>query len=133
VFYKEKGKGDMLKTRILSYGFNLMGDINGINSGIHAECDALRKLPPNKNKKKLKIISLLVVRISGKNKLQSSKPCFNCIKCMKTLPLKLGYKIQNIYYSNNEGFIIKSDLDYLDNDEKHYSRFYRQKMTNVCV
>jgi len=69
----------------------------------------------------------LVIRLSGKNKLQSSKPCANCIENMKTLPLKLGYRIQNVFYSNEDGLIIKTNLNLLDNEEKHYSRFYKQR------
>jgi hypothetical protein len=72
-------------------------------------------------------VNILVIRISGKNKLQSSKPCVNCIEIMKSLPPKLGYNIQNVFYSNDNGDIVKSSLTKLDNEEKHYSRFYRQK------
>jgi hypothetical protein len=46
---------------------------------------------------------------------------------MKKLPVKLGYRIQNIYYSNDDGSIIKTNLYNLDNEEKHYSGFYRRK------
>ena len=49
VFYK--GKGIMEKANILSYGFNFMGDINGLEPGIHAEHDAINKLKPLKKKK----------------------------------------------------------------------------------
>ena len=125
VFYK--GKGTLKKARILTYGVNKMGDIYGITPGIHAEHDAIRKLIPLKRKRKLENINLLVIRLSSTNKLQLSKPCGNCINTMKTLPIKLGYKIQNIYYSDNQGNIVKTSLYNLDNEEKHYSMFYRQK------
>lgn len=114
------------KSRILTYGFNKMGDTDGLLPGVHAEYDAIRKLIPLKNKKRLKNVNILVIRVSGKNKLQSSKPCANCVECMATLPIKLGYRIQHIYYSNNDGSIVKTNLKELDNDEKHLSRFYRQ-------
>lgn len=104
-----------------------MGDSEGLKPGIHAEHDAIRKLLPLKNNKKPTNVNLLVIRISGKNKLQTSKPCANCISMMKTLPDKLGYKIQNIYYSNDDGSITKTNLNQLENEEKHYSRFYRQR------
>ena len=104
-----------------------MGDSNGLQPGIHAEYDAIRKLLPLKNNKKLKNINILVIRISGKNKLQSSKPCANCIQSMKTLPVKLGYRIQHVYYSNDDGSITKTNLHNLDNEEKHFSRFYRHR------
>ncbi len=124
VFYK--GKGDLKKSRILSFGMNQMGDTDGRHPGIHAEHDALNKLQPLKYKRKLEPINILVIRLSMKNNLQSSKPCSNCIETMKTLPIKKGYKIQNIYYSDSEGNIIKTSLKNLENEEKHYSRFYRK-------
>ena len=124
VFYKGK-IANFKKGRILSYGTNTIGDVYGNEPGIHAEHDALIKLKPIKNRKKLETINLLVIRLSRTNKLQSSKPCSNCIKIMNIIPEKKGYKIQNIYYSDSEGNIIKTTLNNLEKDEKHYSRYYR--------
>lgn len=130
VFYK--GKGDLKKVRILSFGMNQMGDSKGKTPGIHAECNAISKLIPLKPKKKLENINLLVIRLSTKNKIQSSKPCNNCIQTMKTLPQKKGYKIENIYYSDEDGNIIKTNLKKLDSEEKHYSKYFRRKfITNT--
>ena len=123
VFYK--GKGAMKKARILSFGVNQMGDINGNTPGIHAEEDALSKLMPLKYKKRLEPINLLVIRLSSKNKLQSSKPCSNCIKLLSIIPKKKGYKIENIYYSDENGDIItgasrlhQNELEPFNNQEK---------------
>ena len=124
-FYK--GKGDLKKVRILSFGVNQMGDSEGKTPGIHAECDAITKLMPLKNKKKLETINLLVIRLTPKNKIQSSKPCNNCIETMKSLPQKKGYKIEFIYYSDSDGNIIKTNLKKLDSEEKHYSKYFRRK------
>lgn len=126
VFYK--GKGIMEKANILSFGFNIMGDINGFEPGIHAEHDAINKLKPLEKKKHLHNINLLVIRISKNNKLQNSKPCANCINKIRILPEKKGYRIKNIYYSDDNGEIIKSNLKTLENEELHYSRFYRRKL-----
>ena len=126
-------EGSIEKSRILSYGVNKMGDSDGIKAGIHAEYDAIRKLIPLNKRKNPKNVNILVIRISGKNKLQSSKPCAKCIQTMKTLPLKLGYKITNIYYSNEEGNIQKTTIQDLEKEEKHYSRFYRQKMKTIAL
>jgi cytidine deaminase len=125
-FYK--GKGDLKKVRVLSFGVNQMGDSYGKAPGIHAECDALSKLMPLKNKKKLEIINLLVIRVSSKNKIQSSKPCNNCIEAMQKIPEKKGYKIENIYYSDENGNIIKTNLKKLESEDKHYSKYFRRKM-----
>ena len=127
-FYK--GKGDVKKARVLSFGVNKMGDTEGKTPGVHAEYDAINKLIPLKNKKKLEPINLLVIRLSTKNKIQSSKPCSNCIEIMKTLPSKKGYKIEVIYYSDEDGNIIKTNLKKLDLEEKHLSKFYNRDLFN---
>jgi hypothetical protein len=44
---------------------------------------------------------------------------------MRRLSIKKGYKIQNVYYSDNNENIVKTTLYALDNEEKHYSRYYR--------
>lgn len=129
VFYK--GNCQKGKINILSFGFNKMGDSDGHEPGIHAEHDVINKLKPLERKKKLEPVNLLVIRFSKNNKLQNSKPCANCIQTMKNLPEKKGYKIKNIYYSNDNGTIIKSNLKILEKEELHYSRFYRQKNFNT--
>ena len=127
VFYK--GNYPLKKAKVLSYGVNQMGDTEGLKPGIHAEHDALLKLIPNK-KRRLQNINLLVIRLSGKNKLQSSKPCNNCIQTMRKLSIKKGYKIQNVYYSDNNENIIRTTLYALENEEMHYSRYYRFNKKN---
>jgi cytidine deaminase len=123
-----EGKYDNFKkVKILCFGANQMGDIDGNTPGIHAEHSALSKLIPLKNKKRLKSINLCVIRLTQKNKIQSSKPCNNCIEIMKKMPQKIGYKIENIYYSNSDGAIIKTKLKYLDLEEKHFSKFYKNQ------
>lgn len=104
--------------------------MDGNVPGIHAEHAAINKLKPSYRKKRLQTINLLVIRISKNNKLQSSKPCTNCIQNMKTLPEKKGYKIKNVYYSNNDGDIVKSNFQILEKEEQHLSRFYRRKKYN---
>ncbi len=110
----------------------MMGDSDGIMPGIHAEHNALTKLKPLRIKKKLETINILVIRLSKTNRIQSSKPCDNCIKMMNIIPEKKGYKIQNIYYSDNDGNIIKTTLNNLKNEEPHYSRYYR-KLNEIQV
>ena len=121
----------MKKTKILSFGVNQSSNSDCITAEIHAEQDAINKLKPLKYKKNLESINILVIRLSSKNKLQSSKPCANCIESMKNNPTKKGYKIQNVYYSDSEGNIIKTNLVSLDNEEKHISGFYKLKLKNL--
>ena len=124
-----KGKGTILKNyNILSFGVNSFGD--DTSPGIHAEHEALMKLQPLKIKKNLAPIDILVVRLSRTNKLQNSKPCQNCIERMETMPNKKGYKIRNIYYSGENGDIIKTTLNKLKCEAPHYSKYYRQFLDN---
>ena len=124
VFYK--GNNVLKKANILSFGFNVMGDVSKNYTGIHAEQDAINRLKSIKRKKHLQNISILVIRFSKNNKLQSSKPCANCIEIMKFLPEKKGYKIKNIYYSNENGDIVKSSLINLEKENLHYTRSFRK-------
>lgn len=114
------------KLNILSFGINKYSDSEGKKPSIHAEYDAISKLMPIKRKKKLEAIDILVIRVSRINNIQMSKPCFNCIQIMKTIPEKKGYKINNIYYSNNNGDIVKTNIKCLDNTEYHYSKYYNR-------
>ena len=104
------------KKSILCFGYNK-------SEGYHAEYDAINKLVINK--KRLKSINILVVRFNGSNKIQSSKPCYNCINTIKNEPCKKGYKIKYVYYSNEDESIIKSNIKELDS--VHISRGFRRK------
>jgi cytidine deaminase len=116
-----QGKG----FNVLSYGVNIYSDVEGRTPGIHAEHDAISKLPYIKGRKRLEDINILVVRLSKTNKIQSSKPCYNCIKMMSTYPKIKGYKIRHIYYSNVDGTITRSTLNKLETEQAHYSRYYK--------
>jgi len=115
------------KNSILSIGMNQYSDKNGLEPTIHAEHNVLNKLKQIKYKKKLQDINLLVIRVTKKNELRDSKPCSNCIKIMSVLPQKKGYKIKNIYYSDNEGKINKTTLTKLQGEEQHVSGYYKKK------
>lgn len=93
---------------ILSYGINHYVPKN--DNSIHAEHHALNNLPYYKRQKKLKNINILILRVSKTKKITMSKPCVNCIKKLKFLPSKKGYKIQNIYYSDENGGICQIKL-----------------------
>lgn len=123
-----KGKiANSKKIQVLGFGCNQMGDDEGLNPGIHAEQNAISKLVSIKNKKYLEDINILVIRLSKKNKLQSSKPCNNCIRYMKVVPSKKGYNIKYVYYSDSEENIIKTTINELEKEEQHYSRFFRKR------
>jgi hypothetical protein len=52
---------------------------------------------------------------------------------MSIIPKKKGYKIDNIYYSDENGDIIKTNLQTLENSEQHYSKYYRNKQLDAIV
>lgn len=107
---------------------------NGCNYGQHAEMAAIYKLPPLKRKAKKQIISLIVIRINKHGVLKNSKPCFMCIKYMEWLNRNTSYKIQNVYYSHDNGTIIMEKFsDLLDLTDKHVSRRFKNNGNiNVC-
>ncbi len=71
------------------------GNNHGICS-IHAEKAVLENLRSDNNK-----YNLLVFRWSKKGNLAMSKPCLNCMKCLK----KNKKKINKVFYSVENGFI----------------------------
>ena len=121
------------KLRIISYGVNSPSNMESKIPGLHAEQDAILKLKTLKCKKMLVPINILVVRFSKMNKILSSRPCSNCINAMGTIPQKKGYKIQNIYYSDDENNIIRTNLNKLNNEAQYFSKFYRRKRINNLV
>ena len=123
-FYQGKLYG-LKKVKILSYGVNKIGNVKGTQPGTHAEVDALLKLIPKNSKGRLENINLIVIRVSRKNKLQTSKPCIKCIQSMMYISQKKGYRIKDIFYSDQNDNIVKSNLNSLMNDEIHLSSFFR--------
>ena len=72
---------------------------------------------------------MFVIRTSKTGKLANSKPCYNCIMNMINLPPKKGYKINRVYYSNDDGTITSIKLNDLYNAGNfHYSAFYKNQM-----
>lgn len=126
-------KKDALKknNNIITYGINYLGTCGvhnmkqGFKPGMHAEHDAIRKLRHLRKKNHLQKISILVIRINKNKKIQASKPCYDCIQLMNKLPQELGYKIQNVYYSTNNGDIIKTNLNKLSRENVHLSKYRR--------
>lgn len=114
------------KYNILSIGMNKYADVDGTMPSIHAEHDAILRLPNLQKNKKLVKINLLVIRFLKTYTLANSKPCINCIQNMIDIPKKKGYKIEDIYYSENNETIIKTNINKLLNETApHVSSYYR--------
>ena len=101
-------KNTLKKNNILSYGQNHYANNPNMPS-IHAEHDAINKLPFSR---KIQEVNILVVRFSDK-KLSMSKPCQKCVRMMYEVFPKKGYIIKKIYYSDQNGNITKTKLDKL--------------------
>jgi deoxycytidylate deaminase len=112
-------KNKAISGKIISFGQNyyLTNSIGKIYT-IHAEHDAINKLPYTKKKM---TINLLVVRFTKNNKLCMSKPCDQCINNIHNLAPKKGYIVKNIYYSTSEETIEKTSLTRLK-QESNLSR-----------
>lgn len=56
-----------------------------------------------------------------------SKPCIHCVKMMSELAPSRGYKIANVYYSDQNGEIQRTKLsDLLQEECGHVSYFFRR-------
>ena len=112
---------------VITYGMNSYKNQEKDGKTIHAECDAIRKLPSRKNKS-IKKINMLVIRTTKTGKLSMSKPCYNCIMNMMRDAPKKGYKIEWIYYSDEEGNVVKEKLVNLNKGDFHFSSYYKFKL-----
>lgn len=81
----------------------------------HAEADAFNKLSKRSNLN-IKAIDLFVIRLNSISQLGESRPCYHCLCMME----KCGYKINNVYYSTNEGIIMKEKFSGMKNSELTY-------------
>ena len=97
----------MRKGIIYSIGVNLYNtDLNTSYKShtpltIHAEHNAIHKLPKNP-KKRSKVIDIIVFRTNKKgDSLLMSKSCPNCLKHLTRGLIHKNYKLRNFYYTNN--------------------------------
>jgi len=98
------------------------------NRPIHAEIDAINKLPKNKTNKVIKI-NILVIRATKNNELKMSMPCVHCLYNIVNLPNTKGYIVKNIYYSNNDGQIIKTNTKkMIESQDFHLSKFSKWRL-----
>lgn len=109
---------------MLSYGENHY-DTRGIFPTVHAEDDAINKLPVLKRNRKLKKVDLLVIRANQGGTVGNSKPCFKCIGDLyKKLPKK-GYVLDTVYYTDKgEVLVSKKFSQLLYDDAKHIPKYF---------
>ena len=112
-----------LKKNNVFYGNNI-NKISNKRSSIHAEINALDRYL--KNPIKHKKINIIVIRINNIGQLCNSKPCYHCIVEMYK---KYSRIIKNIYYSDSNGKIQKTNIyDLYDNCNSCYISKYRSKL-----
>jgi hypothetical protein len=120
---------------VLSYGENhYKAHCNGNEaSSIHAEQDAVRKLPrPHKKLRHLKKLDIMVVRVNRNGSLGNSKPCVHCLYTLSQLLPEKGYCISRVYYSTHEGEIVDTKLNtLLREDSPHVTKFYQDRPNKI--
>ena len=100
---------------------------SGCRYCLHAEMDAIRRLPPLKQKSHKRNITLLVIRIDRLGNLKNSAPCFKCLEYINRVNHMTSYKIKTICYSDENGNIAIKKLDDLLNAQvKHVSLRFRK-------
>lgn len=107
---------------IISYGINKYN----YTFSIHAEYDAIKNLPTVQIKKKKISIDLYVGKFSINGNYLMSKPCDRCINNMINILPDRGYKIINIFYTNIDGTIIKTNLTDLNLEPHYYTKANRR-------
>ena len=118
--FKKHGK----QYRILALGHNRF-ILSEKLPNIHAEMAAIAKLHSHR-RKKLESVQMCVLRVNGNGKLNNSKPCNHCVLSLNMITPMKGYRIENVFYSNETGGISKARFSDLDTDG-HDTRFFRER------
>ena len=82
------------------------------------------KLPKNKSKK-IKKLDLLVIRLGADGSLKMSKPCSKCLDLLNKSKKMRGYKVVDVYYSNETGGITKDRFSTLYENTDYKSKSFR--------
>lgn len=99
-----------------------------MNKATHAEEMAIDKCYLKKAKKIINV-SLIVIRITpsstpSKYQLRNSKPCVICMHKIANTEYS-GYRITTIYFSDDNGNILRYKLRDIIKEKGHVSKFYR--------
>ena len=83
--------------KILSYGENRPRTRPPFPT-VHAECDAMNKLPSRTSRGRRTRLDLLVIRVNRGGTVGNSRPCAHCVQALQDLPRR-GYILENVHYS----------------------------------
>ena len=124
-----------------NYGENHYSNFS-TNDTIHAVIHACKKVSRKHisriKKKNKKIYNLLVIRTSksGSN-IGMSRLCERCVLGINNMPSISGIKIKKIYYSSDNGELIKTSITKMmkmnDHHMSSYSRNHGYKSTLNCT
>ena len=109
-----------------NYGEN---KFKGMGCSIHAEEDVIRKMErkysDKANKKNKKKFNLLVLKVSKKgDKIGMSRLCEKCVLRVYNLSNSSGIQVKNIFYSDENGEIVKTTPAKLYNRKDHHVTGY---------
>lgn len=108
---------------LFSYGEN-KPKFSGVLPTVHAEDDAIDKLPVlKKSRRRLKRLNLLVIRANAGGSVGNSKPCFACVNALRYKLPKKGYVLDTVYYTDRGGTITAKKFSRLSEDQ-HIPKFY---------
>ncbi len=117
---------------VVSIGQNKYKINSSNNATIHAEEDAINKLPPIKRSNRLEDVNLVVIRTTKTGILGNSAPCVHCLKYMKDNAVARGYRIKKIYFTNIYGEIECHNLNSLiASNNLHISAYYKVRNYNM--
>ena len=109
--------------KVLSYGENHYNP--GLFPTVHAEDDAIGKLPVLRRNRKLKKIDLLVIRANIGGTVGNSKPCANCVRDLYYKLPKKGYILDTVHYTDKGQVIVSKKFTKLMRDETpHVSKYF---------
>ena len=112
------------KTQCFLHGLNSdRENRNGCCYTQHAEMYAISKFASRNTS--IKSINLMIIRTDSHGDIKMSKPCQKCIQHMRALR---NCKINNVYYSGENGILIKTNLTKLYNEKMHVSSRFRRNI-----
>jgi cytidine deaminase len=98
---------------------------SGCKYSRHAETDAIDHLPSNNNNRII-TLNLVVIRVNIDGTLKNSKPCAHCLMHLTTLTHARRYRVKYVYYSDNNGSIVRKKLsELMDDDNMYVTRRFR--------
>jgi cytidine deaminase len=110
---------------VLSYGENKYK--SGIFPTVHAEDDAINKLPSLTNKR-IRKVDILVIRANIGGTVGNSKPCTRCIQVLEKKLPKRGYVLDTIHYTTVGGTVVSRKFsDLLSEGGHHVTKFFANR------